>query len=71
MGYDPKEIVLEVSCVKSLRQREIQLKNSCKNLEFRLSLCKEVLPLCEQIMRLELDFQNYWHSTAPSQRRLI
>ena len=56
MKYDPKEIVLEISCVKSLRQREIQLKNSCENLEFRLSSCKEVVPLCEQVMRARIGF---------------
>jgi hypothetical protein len=56
MKYDPKEIVLEISCVKSLRQREIQLKNSCKDLELRLSRCKEILPLCEQVMRARIGF---------------
>jgi uncharacterized protein (UPF0335 family) len=56
MGYDPQKIVRELLRMKSLRQMERQLNNSCKDLESRLSECREVLPLCEQIMRVGIGF---------------
>lgn len=52
LGYDPQKIVHEFSQIKSLRQTERRLKNNYKELGSRVSRYREVLPLCEQIMRL-------------------
>jgi hypothetical protein len=56
MRFDPRKIVTEISCVKSLQQREKQLKNSCKVLESRASKYKEIIPLCEQLLPLGIGF---------------
>jgi hypothetical protein len=42
--------------IKSLRQKERQLEENCKILESRISRCREVLPLCEQIMHIGIGF---------------
>ena len=44
IGYEPQKIVREISQIKSLRQKERQLVQSCKALKFRLSGFKEILP---------------------------
>jgi hypothetical protein len=54
IGYEPQKIVREFSRIKSLRQTERELNNSCKALESRLSRYREVLPMCEQIVRLRI-----------------
>ena len=56
MRYNPQEIVTEFSCVRSFRQREQQLKNSCKMLESHTSRFKEIIPLCEQLLLLGIGF---------------
>jgi len=56
IGYEPRKIVSEFSQIKSLRQTERQLNNSCKALESRLSGCREILPMCEQVMRVGIGF---------------
>ncbi len=56
MRFDPCKIVTEICCVRSLRQREEQLKNSCKILEMRASKYKEIIPLCEQPLPLGIGF---------------
>jgi DNA repair exonuclease SbcCD ATPase subunit len=50
IGYEPQKIVRELSQIKTVRQTERQFTNSCKALESRLSGCREILPMCEQIM---------------------
>jgi hypothetical protein len=54
IGYEPQKIVAAFAGVKSLRQEERQLKNNCKMIESRMARCKEVLPMCEQIVRLRI-----------------
>jgi hypothetical protein len=56
MRFDPRKIVTELSCVRSLRQQEKQLKNSCNILELRASKYKEIIPLCEQLLPLGIGF---------------
>ena len=56
IGYEPQKIVRELSRIKSLRQMERELNKSCKELESRASLYREVLPMCEQIMRARIGF---------------
>jgi hypothetical protein len=56
MRYNPQEIVTEFYCVRSFRQREQQLKNSCKMLESHTSRYKEIIPLCEQLLLLGIGF---------------
>ncbi|HET7147800.1 MAG TPA: hypothetical protein VFI73_04805 [Candidatus Nitrosopolaris sp.] len=53
-GYDPKKIVAELSNIKSLKRRENALQHNCKLHEERMARCREVLPLCEQIVRLRI-----------------
>src|SRR5438874_1251447 len=53
-GYDPKKIVAEFSNIKSLKRKEKVLQNNCKLLEERVARCREVLPLCEQIVRFRI-----------------
>jgi hypothetical protein len=52
IGYDPQKIVREFQKIKSFRETEKHLNNKCKTLEARLHHCKEVLPMCEQIMHI-------------------
>jgi hypothetical protein len=52
IGYEPKKIVGAFASLKSLRQEERRLKNNCKMLESRMVRCREVLPMCEQIVLL-------------------
>jgi hypothetical protein len=52
IGYDPQKIVKEYQKIKSFKETERQLNNNCKALEARLRHCGEVLPMCEQIMRI-------------------
>jgi hypothetical protein len=54
IGYDPQKIVARFSHIESLKQTEKGLKNNCKMLEERAIKCQEVLPLCEQIVRLRI-----------------
>jgi hypothetical protein len=54
IGYEPQKIVREFSRIKSLRQMERQLNNSCKDLEAMLDRYNDVLPLCEQIAGLRI-----------------
>ncbi len=49
IGYDPQKIVAAFSSMKSLRQKERQLKNNCEILERRMSEDRQVLPLLQQI----------------------
>jgi hypothetical protein len=56
MRYDPRAIVTEISCVRSLKQHEKQLENSCKMLKLRASRYKEIIPLCEQLLPLGIGF---------------
>jgi hypothetical protein len=53
-GYEPNKIVARFSHIESLIQTEKGLKNNCKILEERIDRCLEVLPLCEQIVRLRI-----------------
>jgi hypothetical protein len=54
IGYEPQKIVARLSRVESLRQTEKALKNNCKKFEERIAICREVLPLAEQIIRLRI-----------------
>jgi hypothetical protein len=55
-GYDPQKIISFVAWIKSLKQTERILKNSCKVLESYASRYKEIIPLCGQIKRLGIGF---------------
>ncbi len=52
IGYEPQKIVARFPQIESLRHTEKGLKNNCKIFEQRIAKCLEVLPLCEQIVRL-------------------
>lgn len=56
MRFDPRNIVMEIFCVRSLRQQKKQLKNDCKMMESRASRYKEIIPLCEQLLPLGIGF---------------
>jgi hypothetical protein len=56
IGYDPQKIIREFRRIQSLRQTERQLEENCKILESRISRCRDVLPLCEQIMHIGIGF---------------
>jgi hypothetical protein len=56
MGYDAQKIVSFVARIKSLKQTESILKNSCKVLESHASRYKEIIPLCEQIKLMGIGF---------------
>lgn len=66
IGYEPQKIVRELSRMKSLRQTERQLNNNRKDLEAQLDRYKDVLPLCEQILRAGIGFPELlaYHSTV-------
>jgi hypothetical protein len=54
MGYDPRKIVSELRRFKLLRQSEKRLKENCKELSSRAARYKQMLPICEQILRLRI-----------------
>lgn len=56
LGYDPLKIVSFVARIKSLRGTERVLKKNCTTLELRAARFREVLPMCEQVMRLRIGF---------------
>src|SRR5437667_11053899 len=56
IGYDPRQIVRELAGRKSLRWTERILKNNCKMWESRAVRCKEIIPLCEQIVPFGIGF---------------
>jgi DNA repair exonuclease SbcCD ATPase subunit len=56
IGYDPQKIIREFQKIKSFRETEKHLNNKCKALEARLRHCREVLPMCEQIMHIGIGF---------------
>jgi hypothetical protein len=49
IGYEPQKIVAAFARMKSLRQKERQLKSNCEILEKRISEARQVLPLLQQI----------------------
>ena len=49
IGYEPQKIVATFASMKSLRQKERQLKSNCEILEKRMSDARQVLPLLQQI----------------------
>lgn len=54
IGCDPRKIVARFSQLESLRQTERGLIDNFRVLEERVGRCREVLPLCEQIVRLRI-----------------
>ena len=57
IGYEPRKIVRELSRIKSLKQRERRLNDNFKAFEYRASQYREVLPICEQIVRLRIGME--------------
>ena len=55
-GRDPKTILSELARLKSVRQAEMRLKKNCKMWELRAARYKEIIPLCEQIVRFGIGF---------------
>src|SRR5207249_4671590 len=55
-GCDPKKIISELARLKPLQQTERRLKQNCKIWESRAARCKEILPLCEQIVSFGIGF---------------
>ena len=55
-GCDPKKIISELARLKSLRQTEGLLKKNCKQWESRAARCKEIIPLCEQLVQFGIGF---------------
>jgi hypothetical protein len=54
IGYEPRTIVAVFASMKSLRQKERQLKNNCKMLEKRAARYQHILPLSEQFVSFEI-----------------
>jgi hypothetical protein len=50
IGYEPREIVAAFAGIKSLRQKERQLKNNCNMLEKRAARYQYIIPLSEQFV---------------------
>jgi hypothetical protein len=48
IGYEPQKIVAAFTNIKSLRQKERQLKNNCKMHEKRAARYHHILPVLEQ-----------------------
>jgi DNA repair exonuclease SbcCD ATPase subunit len=57
LGYDALKIVKEWARIKSLKQTERILNKNCTTLESRAARFREVLPMCEQVMRLGIGFR--------------
>jgi hypothetical protein len=49
IGYEPQKIVAAFARMKSLRQKERQLKNNCEMLEKPMAADRQVLPLLQGI----------------------
>lgn len=54
IGYDPRKIVAAFGSMKSLMQRERQLKNNCKMFERRAARYQHILPISEQFDSFEI-----------------
>ena len=54
IGYEPQKIVAAFTSIKSLRQKERQLKNNCKMLEKRAARYQHILPFSEQFVSFEI-----------------
>ena len=52
--YDDKRIVAEFSTRRSMKKLKCEIDNDRRRLEDRIKKCKDVLPLAEQIMRLNV-----------------
>jgi hypothetical protein len=52
IGYEPRKIVAAFASMKSLRQKERQMKNNCEILENRMSEDRQVLPLLHRILSM-------------------
>ena len=52
IGYDPRKIIAAFRSMKSLRQKERQLKNNCKRFERRAARYQHILPLSEQFVSI-------------------
>ena len=50
IGYEPQKIVAVFASMKSLRQKERQLKNNCKRFERRAERYQHILPSSEQFV---------------------
>jgi len=50
IGYEPRKIVAAFASMKSLRQKERQLKNNCKMFERRAARYHHILPISEQFV---------------------
>jgi hypothetical protein len=50
IGYEPRKIVAAFASMKSLMQRERQLKNNCKMFERRATRYQHILPVSEQFV---------------------
>jgi hypothetical protein len=50
IGYEPRKIVAAFVSMKSLMQRERQLKNNCKMFERRATRYQHILPISEQFV---------------------
>src|SRR5262249_41174715 len=49
--YDPRKIVRELARIKSLSLEERRLKNNCRIWESRAAQYRQILPVCNQIVR--------------------
>jgi chromosome segregation ATPase len=52
--YDDKRIIAEFSTIRSMKKLKWEIDNDRRRLEDRIKKCKDVLPLTEQIMRLNV-----------------
>jgi hypothetical protein len=52
--YDDKRIVAEFSTIGSMKKLKGEIDNNRRGLEDRIKKCKDVLPLAEQLMRLNV-----------------
>jgi hypothetical protein len=56
IGNNPRKIIRELEHMKSLKQTERNLKNSCEMWESRANQYKEIVPACEQIVSFGVGF---------------
>ena len=64
--YDDKRIVAEFSTIRSMKKVKWEIDNHRRRLEDRVKKCKDVLPLAEQLMRLNVGIGEFlaFHSAV-------
>lgn len=69
LGYDALKLVKELARIKSIKQTERILNKNC-TLESRNVRLKEILPMCEQVMKLGIGFSELVAFPVGSQQHM-